>query len=447
MNERIDGAIEVSFAFIKQQTLKETSAISETQPSLIVEGNIAGVREIAQHIESLLKQYEEVDLLLPKILRGLSTIGISQPSIEDVYRFYIEEVARKKVEEQEYVLESPAEPGEERAGTVAESTRRISLFIDDNAIGLDGNVIPLGDNERVLLVSLLKRSGEKISGSDLTAEIFGSGEQNRARLTQTVYTLRQKLGESAKDQRFICSEGRGPAGTFYWYESGEAQGPNDESGQKGSAAGGNRLSDREISLLAKSIRGDRPDLLTSDDDRATLAQILEIYPVPDVDLTEIKKGLTQKLRSFFADREEFFDANSENEDALFLLAAISSLESEEEQKRLTGEGKNSVDGNEQRYFEHELFKLDRSLHCLVIDGESNDLSPQEYGVLNLLTSNQGRLATFEDFNREVWKFPDSIGVSDILRTIIHRLRSKIKHGRDVKVPIKSVRGVGYVFED
>ncbi len=473
-------AIERIQGILKQRLLieasKEAASATQTEPGLIREGNIEqyeAIREAGrQRVDFLLGQVKEVDRLFGEILLGFKKSGIEDPSVEEIYAAFEEEL---KVREQvpplegEPELEPAAKPEEprkkppRREPSVAVSEEPLpslmpepkdtfgamTFLAEEQSVEVEDKRIQLDAREWDLLTDLVLSVGEKVSGEDLTNKIFGSDGLNRSKFTQTVYTLRKKLGESAKEQRFIRSEGRGPAGTLYWYQIIEAE-SDEKNGPEESVEVGSRLTDNEIYRLARSIKEDRGDLVAGEEDRARIEQILTKYEPEGVsaeDIHEIQESLSGKLKSFFENKEEVFDANSENEDAQFLLAAIAVLETEEEQKKLAGEEKNSDDENGNRYFDHELFRLDRPLHGLLIDGDSVDLTLKEFEVLELLLKNQGKLLTIEDFNREVWKFDDTVGLYNLLKNIIVRLRSKIKHGRNVKVPIKNVRGAGYIFED
>ena len=80
---------------------------------------------------------------------------------------------------------------------------------------------------------------------------------------------------------------------------------------------------------------------------------------------------------------------------------------------------------------------------VTVDGEKADLTAKEYSLLLLLVQNKGVVLSRDRILNEVWGY-DSFGVDRTVDWQIKLLRSKLGQYRDC---IRTVRGVGYKFED
>lgn len=80
---------------------------------------------------------------------------------------------------------------------------------------------------------------------------------------------------------------------------------------------------------------------------------------------------------------------------------------------------------------------------VTVDGEKADLTAKEYALLLLLVKNMGIVLSRDRMLNEVWGY-DSFGVDRTVDWQIKLLRSKLGEYRD---SIKTVRGVGYKFEE
>ncbi len=78
-------------------------------------------------------------------------------------------------------------------------------------------------------------------------------------------------------------------------------------------------------------------------------------------------------------------------------------------------------------------------------GQLVNLAPLEYGLLKLLTCNEGRVLTHEQILAQVWgqEYVDDV---DYLKVYIRRLRNKIGDDPQNTELIHAERGVGYIFQ-
>lgn len=78
------------------------------------------------------------------------------------------------------------------------------------------------------------------------------------------------------------------------------------------------------------------------------------------------------------------------------------------------------------------------------EGKAIDLQPREFALLEYLMRNTGNVVSKTMILEHVWDyhFDPQTNVVDVL---VHRLRSKIDRGFDVKL-LQTVRGVGYVLK-
>jgi len=97
-------------------------------------------------------------------------------------------------------------------------------------------------------------------------------------------------------------------------------------------------------------------------------------------------------------------------------------------------------------FGSDEISVDVPAHSVLIDGQEVELTPREFQLLLVLVRNAGRVVTTADLVRMAWGLKDEQAVDNI-KPYIHYLRKKIE--RDPAAPrwIKTVRGVGYRFED
>jgi DNA-binding response OmpR family regulator len=87
--------------------------------------------------------------------------------------------------------------------------------------------------------------------------------------------------------------------------------------------------------------------------------------------------------------------------------------------------------------------IDSERYEVRVDGEPVELTYKEFELLRYLASTPGRVLTREALLREVWGY-DYLGGSRTVDVHIRRIRSKIEKGG--RIFIRTVRGVGYMFE-
>ena len=89
---------------------------------------------------------------------------------------------------------------------------------------------------------------------------------------------------------------------------------------------------------------------------------------------------------------------------------------------------------------HDL-EMDRVRRTVKRRGESIELTPKEFALLEYLMVNAGRRVTRAMIVNEVWKFsPDAM--TNVVEVYINYLRNKLDKKFDLKL-IHTVRGVGY----
>ena len=89
--------------------------------------------------------------------------------------------------------------------------------------------------------------------------------------------------------------------------------------------------------------------------------------------------------------------------------------------------------------------LDYNYNQLFIDSKPVKLKEMEYRLLKFLIENKNKVLTKDELFQNVWK---NTFISDgTLNVHIRRLREKIEHNPNNPKYIKTVWGIGYVFED
>lgn len=95
--------------------------------------------------------------------------------------------------------------------------------------------------------------------------------------------------------------------------------------------------------------------------------------------------------------------------------------------------------------ESRTIRLDYNYHQLLINDSPVHLKEMEFKVLSYLMEHAGTVISKDEFFTEVWK--DSFISEGTLSVHIRRLRQKIEEDPDHPVHLKTVWGVGYVWED
>ncbi|MGL5100102.1 MAG: response regulator transcription factor, partial [Fusobacteriaceae bacterium] len=94
-------------------------------------------------------------------------------------------------------------------------------------------------------------------------------------------------------------------------------------------------------------------------------------------------------------------------------------------------------------FKLENLTLDFNNFTLEIESEKIELSKREVGLLEYLIKNKGMVLPRENILNEVWGY-EFFGEERAVDTLVTRVRKKMGKYGDY---IKSVRGVGYVFQE
>ena len=95
-------------------------------------------------------------------------------------------------------------------------------------------------------------------------------------------------------------------------------------------------------------------------------------------------------------------------------------------------------------FSSGRLSVDMGKMCVTVDGEIVQLKSLEYKLLFYLIRNRGRVITKDELFREVWE--DAITGDNTLNVHIRRLREKIEIDPGDPRIIKTVWGMGYIFE-
>jgi len=90
------------------------------------------------------------------------------------------------------------------------------------------------------------------------------------------------------------------------------------------------------------------------------------------------------------------------------------------------------------------FVLNESAYSLILNGQKINLKTMEYKLLSYLMKNHGRVISKEELFRKVWE--DSIVGENTLNVHVRRLREKLECDPNNPRYIKTVWGIGYVFE-
>ncbi len=92
------------------------------------------------------------------------------------------------------------------------------------------------------------------------------------------------------------------------------------------------------------------------------------------------------------------------------------------------------------------FELDMNLRKLTCSGKDITLTPKEYGLLSLLVAHPDRVFTRDQILNSIWGFNIAVTRRSVDRCI-NSLRNKIESNPSRPDYIKTVREVGYRFEN
>lgn len=105
----------------------------------------------------------------------------------------------------------------------------------------------------------------------------------------------------------------------------------------------------------------------------------------------------------------------------------------------------SVKKNEEEFLEAGKLLLNKSSHKVTFDGEEIPLSKKEFDLLEYMMENRGIVLTREKLIEKVWGY-DYYGDTNVTDVYIRYLRAKVDQKYNLSY-IRTIRGVGYIFED
>jgi DNA-binding response OmpR family regulator len=89
--------------------------------------------------------------------------------------------------------------------------------------------------------------------------------------------------------------------------------------------------------------------------------------------------------------------------------------------------------------------IDLLKHTVTLDGCLVDLTMLEFRLLACLAKNAGRVLSTQELLKKVWELENWEGGREMIKVVIHRLRQKLEPGPEAARFIRTVRGVGYQF--
>jgi two-component system KDP operon response regulator KdpE len=204
-------------------------------------------------------------------------------------------------------------------------------------------------------------------------------------------------------------------------------------------AGGFGVLTARTAVLALSVAAeDKPDLLVLDLD------------LPDLDGVEVIAGLrgwstvpiiVLSARAGSDDKVEAFDAGADDYVTKPFVMAELLARVRAVVRRLAIPADPAGDAA----VETEAFTVDLVGKRVVKDGIDVHLTPNEWGVLELLVRNPGRLVAQRQILQQVWG-PDRIEASHYLRVYLGQLRRKLERVPSHPRHLLTEPGMGYRFE-
>ena len=89
--------------------------------------------------------------------------------------------------------------------------------------------------------------------------------------------------------------------------------------------------------------------------------------------------------------------------------------------------------------------LNQDTKEVLVDGEVIKLTATEFGILELLLKNQGRVFSIDEIYEKVWKEP-SYNAENTVAVHIRRIREKVEINPKEPKYLKVVWGIGYKIE-
>lgn len=91
--------------------------------------------------------------------------------------------------------------------------------------------------------------------------------------------------------------------------------------------------------------------------------------------------------------------------------------------------------------------LDQEKKCIIINGNEMKLTPKEYGILELMMTNLGKVFSATEIYEHVWNEKVCFSVENTVMVHIRKLREKIEVVPKNPQYIKVVWGIGYKMEN
>jgi DNA-binding response OmpR family regulator len=108
-----------------------------------------------------------------------------------------------------------------------------------------------------------------------------------------------------------------------------------------------------------------------------------------------------------------------------------------------GEQNNNV--QDELSYDDGCLEIDVEKHRVQVEGKDIKLTPVEFRLLSFLASNEGRVLSYEQILLSVWG-GEYKGKYGYVHVYVSHLRNKIEKESNTPPYIRSIHGVGYIFE-
>ena len=361
-------AIERLFSTIKEDVVNRAADQSQQAADMF---RVGQAQQAEEKIDAAKKNAElgrRIDEIVAEVLQKLTEAGIEQPSVEYFQDLVSQVTSRFTQEEPEQSVQtSKADLKEEPSKITAtppslavahrkESKVQISadvkLFPKDHSVSIKGTRVKLGTSEFKVFQRLFEKRGQRVSKEELAEYAHGDPRKNVS-LNQTVYRLRNKLGDSSgQDAKIILYSGKDvKQGYMMASEFGALNIPGGKvikerttrrkprvtpltatGKEEAEVVSSDQLTDEEVYLLASILSDEETakklGISLHDDDKQEVQNIMDKV-LPNTDLSDsVKSTLLEKLQEFLRNSEKVFVANINSEDAQYLLTFLARVGSE-----------------------------------------------------------------------------------------------------------------------
>jgi DNA-binding response OmpR family regulator len=206
----------------------------------------------------------------------------------------------------------------------------------------------------------------------------------------------------------------------------------------------------EVGVVADGLEGLRrfhataPDLVILDvglpslDGWTVLDRIRELSPAP-VLMLSARDAEVDKVRGLRGGADDYLTKPFGNQE---LLARVEALL---RRRAVAAPPPAAVTAirRQQRYQDDDVL-IDIDAHRIEVGGEAVDLTPLEFGLLDVLLRHAGKVLSTEQILQLAWNDPTATGPDRVKFTVL-RLRRKLGWSAPGDGPIETVRGFGYRF--